>query len=243
MKHKFGIAVGIVLIALLGTALAPRSEALAQAPCGTFATQPAFSSGNPQLAQVVFNCGTAAQLDAALRSVGATGVWAQSSTGMFHVYIVGAPSFANAPFLTAFPSGFAGLVALTLVKTPAAVSTCAAYSFSVGDPVGTPGLPPFVCIDTPLAGDQLSGTVTVSGFSGGAFENALVIDALDAFDQLIVRQPVTVSAPDVGRVGSYSAALTLPAATLGAGRIVVFATSPMDGSVAFSDEVNVTFGP
>lgn len=83
---------------------------------GCFATTPAFSSGNPQLAQTVYNGGTLAHLDACLRGVGATGAWAQTSTGQFVLYIVGGPAFANAAFTSAFPNGFSGVVALTLVR-------------------------------------------------------------------------------------------------------------------------------
>jgi hypothetical protein len=80
---------------------------------GTFASTPVFSASG--LSQVVFNGGTIAQLDSALRSVGASGAWAQSSSGAFYLYIVGG-GFVNDPFMSAFPSGFSGVTALTLVR-------------------------------------------------------------------------------------------------------------------------------
>ena len=98
-------------------------------PSGTFITTPAFSSGAPQLAQVVFGGGTLAQLDAAMGSVGATGAWAQSSTGEFVLYISDAPAFANAPVQAAFPMGFAGPRALTLVRYPTIAVTAVDYAF------------------------------------------------------------------------------------------------------------------
>ena len=82
---------------------------------GTFAAAPVFSSGDSKLAQAVFNGGSFAQLDTALTANNARGAWAQTPTGAFVLYIVGAPSFVNAPIVSAFPTGFPGVVALTLV--------------------------------------------------------------------------------------------------------------------------------
>ncbi|MGE3856822.1 MAG: hypothetical protein AB7G21_07680 [Dehalococcoidia bacterium] len=80
---------------------------------GTFAQTPVFSSTG--LAQVVFNGGTLAQLESALTSVGAEGAWGQSSNGQFHLYIVGG-GFVNDGFRAAFPNGFSGVTAMTLVS-------------------------------------------------------------------------------------------------------------------------------
>jgi len=80
---------------------------------GTFAQTPVFSSTG--LAQVVFNGGTLAQLEAALTAAGAEGAWGQSSNGTFHLYIVGG-GFVNDGFRQAFPNGFSGVTAMTLVS-------------------------------------------------------------------------------------------------------------------------------
>ena len=85
------------------------------APSGRFAPPPVFPPTGPRLAQVVFLGGTITQLDTALTSSNANGAWAQTSTGVFYLYIVGAPPFVNAPFLQAFPNGFASTTALTIV--------------------------------------------------------------------------------------------------------------------------------
>lgn len=91
--------------------------ATATATPGSFAATPVFSSGTPQLAQVVFSGGTVAQLHLPLVDVGADGAWAQTSTGEFVLYLADAPAFANVPFATAFPAGFPDVVALTLVRS------------------------------------------------------------------------------------------------------------------------------
>ncbi len=67
-----------------------------------------------RLAQVVFNGGTVAQLDTALTDNKAAGAWAQDSKGAFQLYIVNG-GFVNAGFTAAFPTGFAGVTALTIV--------------------------------------------------------------------------------------------------------------------------------
>jgi hypothetical protein len=80
---------------------------------GTFASTPVFSAGG--LAQVVYNGGSVAQLDAAISGAGAQGAWAQTSNGQFVLYIVNG-GFVNDAFKAAFPNGFSGVTALTLVK-------------------------------------------------------------------------------------------------------------------------------
>ena len=79
---------------------------------GTFAAAPVFSAA--KLAQVVFNGGTVAQLDTAISGGAATGAWAQDSKGVFALYIVNG-GFVNDAFKAAFPTGFAGVTALTVV--------------------------------------------------------------------------------------------------------------------------------
>jgi inhibitor of cysteine peptidase len=85
-------------------------------PAGPFVSPPVFSSGDPALAFVVFTGGSVAQLEGALRSVGATGAWAQSASGAFVLYIVSGPEFVNAPAVAAVPGNFERMTALTLVK-------------------------------------------------------------------------------------------------------------------------------
>ena len=82
------------------------------AGAGTFAAAPVYSAS--KLAQVVFNGGTVAQLEAAVTAANGTGVWAQDSKGVFVLYIVGG-GFVNDAFKAAFPNGFAGVTAITVV--------------------------------------------------------------------------------------------------------------------------------
>ncbi|MFA7249375.1 MAG: hypothetical protein WC273_07030 [Dehalococcoidia bacterium] len=80
-------------------------------PISAFASRPVYSS--QKLAQVVFNGGSVAGLDAGLRTVGATGAWAQNAQGDFILYVVGG-GFVNDPFKVAFPGGFPTATAMTL---------------------------------------------------------------------------------------------------------------------------------
>ncbi len=79
-----------------------------------FAAPPAFGGG--MIAQVVFLGGTVDDLESATRAAGATGVWAQDATGVYRLLPIGAPAFVRAPFLAAFPNGFAVAAAVTLTR-------------------------------------------------------------------------------------------------------------------------------
>ena len=83
-------------------------------PSGTFATRPAFGPSGQSLA--VYLGGTVDQLEAAASAIGATGVWAQEASGAYRLLIVRGPAFANAPFRSAFPQGFATTTAFTLTR-------------------------------------------------------------------------------------------------------------------------------
>ncbi len=95
----------------IGTVATPPNTVPA-AGAGTFASAPVYSAS--KLAQVVFNGGTLVQLDAALVAAKASGAWAQDSKGVFHLYVVGG-GFVNDGFKAAFPTGFAGVTAMTVV--------------------------------------------------------------------------------------------------------------------------------
>ena len=79
---------------------------------GTFAAAPVYSAS--KLAQAVFNGGTVAQLETAVTGGNGTGVWAQDAKGVFVLYI-GNGGFVNDAFKAAFPNGFAGVTAVTVV--------------------------------------------------------------------------------------------------------------------------------
>lgn len=83
-------------------------------PPGTFATPPVFGPGGQSL--VVFNGGTIDQLEASAIAGGATGVWAQTTGGAYQLLVMRGPTFLNAPFRAAFPTGLKASTALTLTK-------------------------------------------------------------------------------------------------------------------------------
>jgi len=79
---------------------------------GGFAAAPVYSAS--KLAQAVFNGGSVAQLETAVTAGNGTGVWAQDATGAFKLYIVNG-GFVNDAFKAAFPNGFSGVTAVTVV--------------------------------------------------------------------------------------------------------------------------------
>ncbi len=68
------------------------------------------------LALAVFERGSTDDLEIAARDTGAAGVWVQDIGGVFRLLIVDGPSFVKDGFLNAFPTGFAGATAVTLVE-------------------------------------------------------------------------------------------------------------------------------
>jgi hypothetical protein len=83
-------------------------------PSGTFAGTPVF--GSSRMALVVFTGGSVEQLEAAAIAGGASGVWAQEAGGTYRLFVVGGPTFVNAPFRAAFPDGLRTSTALTLTR-------------------------------------------------------------------------------------------------------------------------------
>ena len=81
---------------------------------GTFASKPIFSSGGQALS--ILQGGTVDQLEIATRSIGASGVWVQDSTGAFQLLLVSGPSFLKDSFRLKFPTGFVGSTSVLLVR-------------------------------------------------------------------------------------------------------------------------------
>lgn len=79
-----------------------------------FLGTPVFGSAGQALA--VFSGGTVADLEAAAKTAGATGIWAQDSSGSFKLLVIGGPGFINDAFRSAFPTGFAAAAPLTLTR-------------------------------------------------------------------------------------------------------------------------------
>jgi hypothetical protein len=82
-------------------------------------------------------------------------------------------------------------------------------------------------IDQPELNAEIQGrTLHVEGFALASFEQTLVIELLGENGEVLASQPVTVTAPDMGIPGPFSADLSYPAGTSGAGRVVVRDPSP-----------------
>ncbi|MGE3855929.1 MAG: hypothetical protein AB7G21_03090, partial [Dehalococcoidia bacterium] len=96
----------------IGNVATPPSSGGSTGGNGSFAAAPVYSAS--KLAQAVFNGGTVAQLESAVVAGNGTGVWAQDAQGNFVLYIVNG-GFVNDSFKAAFPNGFSGVTAVTVV--------------------------------------------------------------------------------------------------------------------------------
>ena len=92
-----------------------RPKPAASVGAGTFSARPVFSASGQ--AFVVYASGSAEQLEAAAATAGATGVWVQDTNGKFFLLVVRGPAFLRQEFEAAFPLGFAGSTAMTLVRS------------------------------------------------------------------------------------------------------------------------------
>ncbi len=81
---------------------------------GSFSSTPNFGTGNA--AQVVFTGGSVDQLESATSAGGGAGAWVQDASGVFHLLIVGGPSFLKEAFSATFPGGFATMTAVTITR-------------------------------------------------------------------------------------------------------------------------------
>ena len=111
-----GSAQSVSTVVNIGTVVTPPATvAPVAAPAsgaGAFAAAPVYSAGKQ--ASAVFNGGTLVQFQAAITAAGGTGAWAQDSKGNFVAHIVGGGP-VNAAFAAAFPTGFAGVTAVTVI--------------------------------------------------------------------------------------------------------------------------------
>lgn len=110
----------LVLAAVAASTFTAWRNAEAQTAPGVFVSTPIFDARGTGFA--VFSGGSLVQLEAAAQASGATGVWAQDAMGAYQLLVVGGPAFLKAPFTAAFPSGFTGATALTLVRPTGATS-------------------------------------------------------------------------------------------------------------------------
>ena len=83
-------------------------------PSGTFGSAVIFSPSGQSL--TVFAGGSADQLEAAAKAVGATGVWVQDATGQFRLMVVSGPAFLRDQFRAAFAASLPANLGVTLVR-------------------------------------------------------------------------------------------------------------------------------
>ncbi|MGE0133859.1 MAG: Gmad2 immunoglobulin-like domain-containing protein [Dehalococcoidia bacterium] len=122
---------------------------------------------------------------------------------------------------------------------PAGYDTSCAAGYPWGQTVGGP----FVCIQFPNSGITPSGSVPLSGYAGGSFENNVVVALRDESNATLLQQSLTYTAPDVGRPGTWQTTVPLPSgpASGSPGRIIVYFTSPRDGQVVALDSIELRF--
>ncbi len=105
---------------------------------------------------------------------------------------------------------------------------------------------PYIQIDQPAEGSLLdiANPVMVSGMGGALFEGNVVVQARDAAGNVLAEQPTTVQSPEAGTGGEgpWEVQLSIPTEPGTSGQIFAFSSSPADGSIMASAQVNVTFG-
>ena len=129
--------------------------------------------------------------------------------------------------------------------SPTPAPTAAPPPSSTPGEAEDPAEGPAVSITSPAAGAEINVNqpITVTGTGRGLFEGNVVIQILDAEGNVLIEEPTIAAGTDVGvgGPGEWSIELTLDAQAGSAGTIYAFTTSPRDGSVTASDEVQITF--
>jgi hypothetical protein len=83
----------------------------------------------------------------------------------------------------------------------------------------------------------------IAGIGRGLFEGNVVVQVLDAENNILIEQPTTLQGENVGigEPGSWAIDVTVDTEPGTSARIVAFSTSPADGSVLASDSRTMTF--
>jgi germination protein M len=102
--------------------------------------------------------------------------------------------------------------------------------------------PAYIQIDSPQRGDRVGSRFVARG-SSNVFEAAMLYKLKDA-DGDVVRQGQIMASSGRGTPGTWKKRIGMPEdAAAGAYRLVVYNTSPKDGSVQFKDAVRVNYAP
>ena len=105
-----------------------------------------------------------------------------------------------------------------------------------------PVVPAAIIISSPLASQDVSSPVTVTGWGSG-FENTLAVDVLDEYGAVIGQGYVIVDA-EFGQMGPFSGVIEFEApAEEQFGRIQVYSISPRDGAIEYLASVTVNLVP
>ncbi|MGW8249862.1 MAG: Gmad2 immunoglobulin-like domain-containing protein [Anaerolineales bacterium] len=144
------------------------------------------------------------------------------------------------------------VVQLSIQATPGTAGQIVAFSTSPvdGSVMASAGVDviygqpqqPFLQIIQPVQGSVLdiSQQVLVAGTGAALPEGSLIVRAQDAAGNVLAEQPTSIQSP--GGQGEWSVQLSIQAQPGATGQIVVLSTSPADGSVVASAQVDVTFG-
>ena len=155
------------MLLAIGTFVGAGAETSYADPTGAFATTPVFAANGQALA--IFTGGTVDQFAASALAAQASGAWVQDSAGAFQVLIIGGPSFLQDSFRGKFPSGFPGLIPVTLTRSAAssAVVGPSVPSPTQPAPPSTTPVPPAVPVVTTTPATPSGPFITYPGNGGG----------------------------------------------------------------------------
>ncbi len=159
-------------IAVIGGALLAQRPAAAQTS-GSFVSAPVFNTAGISFAG----------LEAAAQVNGATGVWAQDRSGAYALLVVNGPAFLKSSFTAAFPSGFSGPTAMTLVRAgtaPAPAPTAA--------PTASPGTSSFSASISQMIVQQTNGQRASNGGLSALAVDAKLTAAAEAYAAVVFQQ-------------------------------------------------------
>ena len=104
----------------------------------------------------------------------------------------------------------------------------------------------YLTISEPVQGATLDITqpIAVAGSGAGLFEGNVVVQVIDRDGNILAQEPTTLQGPDVdmGDEGTWEVKLTVETQPGMAGQIRAFSPSPVDGSIAAEDRVDVSLG-
>jgi hypothetical protein len=126
-------------------------------------------------------------------------------------------------------------------NTGPAPSASQSPTHTAGASDAQPGLE-VILISRPASGSQVVSPVTVQGEADSTFEQNLVVTITGEDGSLLAQTPTTIQTP-LGERGPFSVEISFSVAAQQAGRISVFSTSAMDGSLEHLSSSEVVLLP